>query len=148
MRKQLTLINSGRVQGVFFRNSAKRIADQFALVGFARNLPDGKAIIVVEGEESDLRKFLGWSYCGSLLAKVESLSFEWREASGRYKNFFIFAVREYLAACLRKPARRKKLWEARRARAALATPWRLSFSGGTRSRRREVHSRRYWHFGR
>ena len=40
--------------------------------------------------------------------------------------------RDYPAACLR-PARRRKLWEARRARAALATAWRLSFSGGTRS---------------
>jgi acylphosphatase len=41
---------SGRVQGVGFRFTAQRIARDRAIAGFARNLPDGRVELVVEGD--------------------------------------------------------------------------------------------------
>ncbi len=47
---------SGMVQGVGFRYTVRGIAARYAVVGFVRNLPDGRVHLVVEGlpEEVDL----------------------------------------------------------------------------------------------
>ncbi len=80
---------TGRVQGVFFRNAAKKVADQYELVGRAKNLKSGEVEIVVQGEEVPLRRFLDWCYRGSFLAKVEALSFKWEEP---VQNLVSFSV--------------------------------------------------------
>ncbi|HEY4493149.1 MAG TPA: polyprenyl diphosphate synthase [Candidatus Paceibacterota bacterium] len=79
--KRLHILVTGRVQGVFYRASAKRVADQHGLTGFAKNLPDGRVEIMAEGSEAGLRALLDWCYRGSLLANVDSLFFEWQEMS-------------------------------------------------------------------
>lgn len=48
----------GDVQGVGFRYTARRVASEFAVSGFVRNLPDGRVELVVEGRSSEVRKFL------------------------------------------------------------------------------------------
>lgn len=52
------VIFSGRVQGVGFRYTTKRIADEFQVTGFVRNLPDGRVELVAEGESAELGGFL------------------------------------------------------------------------------------------
>ncbi|MEK7536102.1 MAG: polyprenyl diphosphate synthase [Patescibacteria group bacterium] len=89
MNKRLHIFVSGRVQGVFYRASAKRVADQHGLTGFARNLPDGRVEIVAEDGEAGLRALLDWCYRGSLLANVDGLSFDWLSATGEFNNFQI-----------------------------------------------------------
>ena len=49
----------GTVQGVGFRMTARRIAQQFAVTGYVRNLPDGKVELVVAGESAEVNEFLG-----------------------------------------------------------------------------------------
>src|SRR3989344_23304 len=88
-RKRLNITVSGRVQGVAFRTSAKRVADTHAVVGYARNLPDGRVEIVAEGSTPALRALLDWCYRGSLLAHVDGLSFEWQEAGGSFDEFSV-----------------------------------------------------------
>ena len=48
----------GRVQGVGFRYSAKRIAQGYEICGFVRNLPDGRVEMQVTGEPSEVKGFL------------------------------------------------------------------------------------------
>ena len=48
---------SGQVQGVGFRNFAKLICTSLALTGFAKNLPNGKVEIAVEGEPEEIEEF-------------------------------------------------------------------------------------------
>jgi acylphosphatase len=49
---------SGRVQGVGFRATARRIAQGYAVTGFVRNLPDRRVELVAEGTPAELDRFL------------------------------------------------------------------------------------------
>lgn len=48
---------TGMVQGVGFRYTARRIAGQFAVTGFVRNLPDGRVQTLAEGNASEVQRF-------------------------------------------------------------------------------------------
>ena len=74
IRKAVRL--SGRVQGVIFRQSARRQALALGITGFARNNTDGSLTIVAEGREPALEEFIRWCRTGSLLARVDALEFE------------------------------------------------------------------------
>ena len=50
---------SGQVQGVGFRMTTKRIAGQFAVTGFVRNLANGQVEVVVAGASDEIDRFLG-----------------------------------------------------------------------------------------
>jgi acylphosphatase len=49
---------SGDVQGVGFRYTAVRVAANYAVTGYVRNLTDGRVEVVVEGEPRDVTAFL------------------------------------------------------------------------------------------
>jgi acylphosphatase len=54
----LQIFFEGSVQGVGFRWSVKQVAKGFDVVGWVRNLPDGRVEMQVSGEESEVRAFL------------------------------------------------------------------------------------------
>jgi acylphosphatase len=54
----LQVFFSGRVQGVGFRWTVKRIATGFDVTGWVRNLPDGRVELQVTGEEIEVRAFI------------------------------------------------------------------------------------------
>ncbi len=49
---------SGRVQGVGFRYTARSLAGSFDVLGYVRNLPDGRVLLVAEGASAELDRFL------------------------------------------------------------------------------------------
>jgi len=79
----------GRVQGVFFRDSAKREARKLGLFGFARNEPDGTVYIVAEGEEEKLKEFIKWCERGTDYAKVEKVNIEYKDPTDEFSSFEI-----------------------------------------------------------
>ncbi|MCB1079218.1 MAG: acylphosphatase [Verrucomicrobiae bacterium] len=49
---------TGRVQGVGFRYSTKRLAMGFDVIGWVRNLEDGRVELQVMGDEGELADFI------------------------------------------------------------------------------------------
>lgn len=74
------------MQGVFYRDSARREALRLGLNGFARNDPDGTVYIEAEGEEEALRQFLWWCAKGSPQAKVTNVEHKTLDIIG-YQGF-------------------------------------------------------------
>ena len=54
----LQVFYEGNVQGVGFRWSVRHIAKGFEVTGWARNLPDGRVELQINGEEGEVREFL------------------------------------------------------------------------------------------
>ena len=86
--KHLDLIIRGRVQGVFFRDTSKAVADQLGVKGTARNRPDGTVAIEAEGDEFSLDLFLEFCHKGSDRSAVENVEV----AEGEMKNYRNFEV--------------------------------------------------------
>jgi acylphosphatase len=61
---------SGRVQGVFFRASARDEALRLGLTGHAKNLPDGTVEVVACGDAAALAQLERWLSLGPPLAQV------------------------------------------------------------------------------
>ena len=67
---------SGHVQGVFFRGHTQRRANALNVTGWVRNLPDGRVEVVVEGEESAVRRVVSWCREGPPNALVTDVHVE------------------------------------------------------------------------
>lgn len=63
----------GRVQGVFFRDTCRRVAREHGVAGSARNLPDGSVEVILEGEPAAVEAVLEWCRSGPSYADVESV---------------------------------------------------------------------------
>lgn len=61
----------GRVQGVFFRASAREQANALGLRGYARNLPDGRVEVLAVGDVQALERLSEWLKHGPPHARVE-----------------------------------------------------------------------------
>ena len=64
---------SGRVQGVFFRDSCRRQAVAASVAGTVRNLPDGGVEAVFEGAPAAVEELITWCRRGPRLAEVTSV---------------------------------------------------------------------------
>lgn len=66
----------GKVQGVFFRATARSVAVKLGLKGTVKNLPDGSVQIVAAGQEAAMEEFIDWCRVGPIGASVTSLDIE------------------------------------------------------------------------
>mmetsp|Transcript_6815 Transcript_6815/g.11991 ORF Transcript_6815/g.11991 Transcript_6815/m.11991 type:complete len:136 (-) Transcript_6815:7-414(-) len=57
---RVQVLVSGKVQGVYYRDTTKRKADQLGLVGAAWNLKDGRVEVLAEGPKGKLEELLRW----------------------------------------------------------------------------------------
>jgi len=64
---------SGKVQGVFFRASARERALDLGLSGRATNLPDGRVEVIAEGGADALDALQTWLRHGPPMARVDSV---------------------------------------------------------------------------
>lgn len=87
-KKRIHIFYSGRVQGVGFRFTAEDFALNLGLMGWVRNLPDGRVEIECEGEEEKLKKFLE-NIKDYFSRYIRDIDLEWSEAAGEYKDFEI-----------------------------------------------------------
>lgn len=72
---------SGKVQGVFFRASARESAIALGLSGHARNLRDGRVEVVVSGPAESMDALARWLWTGSPASRVDDVTRELVEES-------------------------------------------------------------------
>lgn len=63
----------GRVQGVWFRESARLEARRLGVAGWVRNLPDGSVEAIAEGDPDAVEAFVAWCGVGPLSARVDAV---------------------------------------------------------------------------
>lgn len=85
--KRLHAFAEGHVQGVFYRANTEKEARLRGLVGFVRNLRDGRVEVVAEGPAEKLESLVEWMQRGPSHARVTGVEVEWEEAVGDFKSF-------------------------------------------------------------
>jgi len=71
--KRIRCFVTGRVQGVFFRQSLKAKAIQNNIFGWVKNLGDGRVECILEGNEENIRILVDWIHNGPANAIVENV---------------------------------------------------------------------------
>jgi acylphosphatase len=72
MARQRVVV-SGRVQGVWFRDSCRHEAERAGVTGWVRNLPDGRVEAVFEGTDEAVARLVEWAHQGPPRASVTSV---------------------------------------------------------------------------
>ena len=72
-RKTLHLLIEGKVQGVFYRASAKEKADELKITGWVKNTKEGNVEILCQAGEAVLQQFINWCKQGPSRAKVKDV---------------------------------------------------------------------------
>ncbi len=67
------LLIKGRVQGVFYRASAKKAAGEHKLTGWIKNTEEGFVEIVATGSNEQIKSFVDWCRQGPTLAQVSEV---------------------------------------------------------------------------
>ena len=66
-------IVTGRVQGVFFRASTQRQAQQLGVTGYAKNLSDGSVEVLACGRAEAVQRLSEWLRVGPSAASVTAV---------------------------------------------------------------------------
>lgn len=80
---------SGRVQGVWFRDSSRQQAQRLGITGHAINLDDGRVEVVAIGEQAELETLLEFLHQGPPHARVDRVEVHWLESEPKVSGFTI-----------------------------------------------------------
>ena len=85
--KQIHIFVTGRVQGVFFRQSTRVIAIKNNVNGWVRNLDDGRVEIIAQGEEQNINKLIDWCRTGPANSRVDEFELKEESITEEFENF-------------------------------------------------------------
>ena len=80
---------TGRVQGVFYRQSTVEMAQGLGLRGWVRNLPDGSVEALFEGEREVVERATAWCRQGPPRATVREVTVLWLDGPAECVGFTI-----------------------------------------------------------
>lgn len=83
------LLISGIVQGVGYRYHCRRQAQGLGLVGWVRNLDDGRVEAVVQGSREQVESMIRWCYRGPSEARVTDIAVAYEDAGDEFPDFGI-----------------------------------------------------------
>jgi acylphosphatase len=83
------VLASGRVQGVCFRAETEDTAKRLHVVGWVRNLPDGRVEAIFEGEKHAVELAVEFCRRGPPGAYVRDLAVTWEDWTGQFHDFHI-----------------------------------------------------------
>jgi acylphosphatase len=76
---------SGRVQGVWYRESMRQAAERLEVNGWVRNRSDGSVEAMLQGEEAAVERLIAWAWLGPPAAAVENI--EITPGEGEFTEF-------------------------------------------------------------
>lgn len=85
----MTVLYSGRVQGVGFRYTAKTVATGFDITGTVRNLADGRVELIAEGQRSELDDYRTALRDAGLAGFIRDEKVDWSDAKNEFRGFEI-----------------------------------------------------------
>ena len=85
--RRIRLFVTGKVQGVFFRQMLKVMAEKNNVFGWVRNLKDGRVEAVLEGAEDKVSRLVEWSHGGPANARVKDIEIHNEKFSGEFSKF-------------------------------------------------------------
>lgn len=84
---ELLAFFTGCVQGVFFRATVKKLADQLHLIGYAKNLPDGRVEVCAQGIKESLVTFLESIRSHARFARIDEVESHFLMPRNRFSSF-------------------------------------------------------------
>ena len=89
MKTRAHVFVTGKVQGVYFRQNTKQVADRHGVSGWVRNLTDGRVEAVFEGDEMNVNEVIEWCHVGPPKAKVDDVSVKFEKHTGEFADFTV-----------------------------------------------------------
>jgi acylphosphatase len=86
--RSVHLLIKGKVQGVFFRATAKDVAEELGMRGWVKNTSEGNVEIAASGEDEQVERFIEWCKAGPSMAKVSEVVVE-ETATIHFQSFSI-----------------------------------------------------------
>ena len=77
--KCIHLIISGKVQGVFFRDSTRKKANELGIAGYARNLSNGNVEVAAQGSEEKIKELIKFIKNNPGYSKVKEVKLKHKE---------------------------------------------------------------------
>jgi acylphosphatase len=73
------LLIKGKVQGVFYRATAKDVAKELGLTGWVKNTKEGNVEALASGSDEQLQQFISWCRQGPAKAIVTDVAINFIE---------------------------------------------------------------------
>ena len=84
------LVIKGKVQGVYYRASAREKANELGIKGWIKNTPAGDVEVMASGKKEQLEKFVEWCRRGPKYAEVKDMIV----TKGEIENFNDFNIKK------------------------------------------------------
>lgn len=79
---------TGRVQGVGFRYTVQNLAQQYAVTGYVKNLPDGRVELLLEGDEPEMDALIQ-AIQQKMEGFIRKMALNTAPATGEFRGFSI-----------------------------------------------------------
>lgn len=87
--KAVHVLVSGAVQGVGYRQACRQRARALDLVGWVRNLPDGRVEVFAQGDDDNVNRLLDWMWIGPPASRVVGVESDVVAPDPNLTDFFI-----------------------------------------------------------
>ena len=88
MKKQCVhILIRGKVQGVFFRQALKVVAKKNNVLGWVRNLKDGRVEAILEGDNKSINSVIEWTRIGPANSRVDDIEVSNEEFKNEFSTF-------------------------------------------------------------
>ena len=86
-QQRVRLLVSGKVQGVFFRQALKVVAKKNNVLGWVRNLKDGRVEAILEGDNKSTNSVIEWARIGPANSRVDDIEVSNEEFKNEFSTF-------------------------------------------------------------